>query len=78
MVKMFMELCMHLEKHQPHKIQLGCSSKLCISELIDIGHILMEKSEDELAGQEGHEGPENQDKASEELTLDDVVVEMRL
>ena len=78
MVKTFMELCMHLEKHRLHKIQLGRSSKLCISELIDMGHILVEKSEDELTRQEGHEGPENQDEASEELTLDNVVVEMRL
>ena len=73
MVKTFIELCMHLKKHRPHKIQLGRSSKLCISELIDMGHILMEKSEDELAGQEEHKGPENQDEASEELTLDDVL-----
>ena len=38
----------------------------------------MEKSEDELARQDGHKRPENQDDASKELTLDDVVVEMRL
>jgi hypothetical protein len=48
MVQTFAELCKHFKKYQPYNIQLGCSSKMCISELIDVGHILMEKTEDGL------------------------------
>jgi len=76
MVKTFMELCAHFEKYRPHKVQLGCSSKLCISELIDTGHVLMEKSKDELGWEglqdEADNGPEDS------LTLDDIVIKMGL
>lgn len=77
MVKTFAELCAHFEKYGPHKVRLGRSSKLCISELIDMGHVLMEKSEDEL-GQEGDQDEVGGGPEESSLTLDDVVVEMGL
>ena len=77
MVKTFAELCAHFKKYRPHKVQLGRSSKLCISELIDMGHVLMEKSKDEL-----REGgiQDKVDSSLEEdlLTLDDIVIKMEL
>ncbi|KAF8450849.1 hypothetical protein L210DRAFT_3639881 [Boletus edulis BED1] len=77
MVKTFAELCAHLEKHRPHKIQLGRSSKYCISELIDEGHTLMEKVESELGRESEHqEDPDGE--SSDSLTLDDIVLELGL
>lgn len=74
MMKTFGELCEYFKKYHPHKLQLGRSSKFCIDELIDVGHLLMEKGEDEL-GREEHQG-EPDSKSS--LTLDDLVVELRM
>jgi len=74
MVQTFAELCKHMENYRPYSIQLGRSSKMCINELIDVGHMLMEKTEDEL------EQDECQDVAGggESLTLDDIVLKVGL
>ncbi|KAF8546024.1 hypothetical protein OG21DRAFT_1479726 [Imleria badia] len=74
MVKTFGKLCAYFEKYRPHKLQLGRSSKFCIDELIDVGHSLMEKGEDEL-GREEHQGELDGKSLS---TLDDLVVELRM
>lgn len=74
MVQTFAELCKHLEKYRPYNTQLGRSSKMCISELIDIGHVLMEKAEDELEREEHQEAVDG----GGSLTLDDIVLEVGL
>ena len=55
-------------------MQSGRSSKICINELIDVGHTLMEKTEDEL----GREGNQEEVDGRDSLTLDDVVLEVGL
>ncbi|KAI5990713.1 hypothetical protein EDC04DRAFT_2873045 [Pisolithus marmoratus] len=63
----FKELCTYFKKNLPHKMQTGQSSKWCMDDLIDIGHMLMEKTEGKL-GQDGVE-----EDGESFLTLDDVV-----
>lgn len=79
MVKTFAELCTHFEKYRPHKVQLGRASKLAINELIDMGQIMMEKSEDEFEQGGGAQGEADGDQEDGSgLTVDDVVVEIGL
>ncbi|KAI5997476.1 hypothetical protein EDD15DRAFT_2410723 [Pisolithus albus] len=70
----FAELCKYFEKYQPHKMQTGRTSKLCMDDLIDVGHALMEKTEVELE----RDGLEVEEEGENALTLDDIAIELRL